>query len=455
MASSRKPKRADRADWDLLPRVSAQLAELVPPNSSVLVGLSGGIDSIVLLDLLKRFAARKRLRLCALHVNHQLQVHAADWVKFCRRLCRQQGVPLRVVKVEVERRNSVERAARDARYDALLKQRTDFVALAHNQDDQAETLLLHLLRGAGIRGLAGMRVVAEPPVRAIRPSSVRVLRPLLDVPRSAITRYAEQRKLEWIEDPSNASPDFTRNFLRGEILPLLAGRFPAYRQALSRAACHAAEAADLLDALACMDAVDADRETLAIASLRALPAARAKNALRYFLFRHGVEIPSAERLEEALRQVLDARSDAQVRIDFGERQLRVHRGVLALVPRVSSARHVEKVWRGEVQLDVPELGGTLRMRKSRGSGLSAARLHACTVTIRGRSGGERLRVHAAGATRTVKNLMQEARMPTWERDRLPFIYCGDELVCVPGLAIASAYRAAPSEPSIEPVWHTR
>jgi tRNA(Ile)-lysidine synthase len=233
----------------------------------------------------------------------------------------------------------------------------------------------------------------------------------------------------------------------------VAERFPAYRQALSRAARHAAEAAELLDALAHVDGVVADEKTLAIASLRALPPIRAKNALRYFLFRHGVEIPSAERLEEALRQILDARSDAQIRIDFGERQLRVHRDTLALVPRVSSARHVEKVWRGEAQLDVAELGGTLRMRKSRGSGISAARLSTGMVTIRRRSGGERLRVHAAGATRTIKNLMQEARIPSWERDRLPFIYCGDELVCVPGLAIASAYRAGPGEPSIEPVWY--
>lgn len=456
MASSRKPKRAPSATQDLLPRVRAQLAGIVPRGSRILAALSGGIDSVVLLDLLRRLAARGRWRLSALHVNHRLQPQADEWARFCRRLCRTVGVPLRVVKVRVARGKSVEHAARLARYEALLGQPADYVVLAHNQDDQAETVLLHLFRGAGIRGLAGMRMIGDPPLPAADRSAgttVRLLRPLLDVPRDDIARYAARRKLRWIEDPSNASSEFTRNFLRAEVLPRVAQRFPSYRDALARAARHAAEAAQLLDELAQHDTPGAgNAAALPVAVLRALTPARAKNALSRFLRVHGVEIPSADRLEEAVRQLITARADARVRVDLGTAQLRLHRGAVMVVHDARPARPVTRLWQGEAELDLPELGGTLLMARGHGGGISTARLGAGPVTVRARAGGERLRPQAHGATRTVKNLMQEARMPVWERDRVPFIYCGEELVCVPGLAIASAYRAAAREPCIVPVW---
>lgn len=453
MASTRKPTRARSTVRDLLPRLRARLDGIVPRGSRVVVALSGGVDSIVLLDLLRRMAARGRLRLSALHVNHQLQSHAGDWATFCRRFCRASGIPLRVVKVDVASGASVEHAARLARYRALLARPADFVALAHNQDDQAETLLLHLFRGSGIRGLAGMRVVSGPPLPVSASNPVRMLRPLLDVPREAIARYAAQRKLEWIEDPTNTSSRFTRNFLRAEVLPRVAERFPSYRDALARAARHAAEAVELLDDVARRDIPAGNEHALGVAALRALAPLRAKNALSRFLRDHGVEIPSAERLDEVVRQVLTARADARICADLGAAQLRLHRGALVVVPDgMRDVRPVDRVWRGEGKVELPELGGTLVMTLARGGGLSAARLGGAPVTIRTRKGGERLRPRAAGATRTVKNLMQEARMPAWQRDRIPFIYCGDELVCVPGLAMASGFLGKAHEPCIMPVW---
>ena len=456
MASSRKRKRADPAEWDLLPRLRAQLADVIPSRSRVVVALSGGVDSVVLLDVLRRFVARRRVSLSALHVDHQLQAQSAEWAKFCRRSCRAAGIPLRVTKVRVHKRNSVERAARVARYQALLGARADFVALAHNADDQAETVLLHLLRGAGIRGLAGMRSVGEPPVSLSGDARQRVplmLRPLLEVPRSAIMRYAQHRKLEWIDDPSNASVDFTRNYLRREVLPRVAQRFPAYRDALTRAARHAAEAAALLDEFGQRDMAEAERAGgLSAAALRAVSRSRAKNMLRLLLARHGIEVPSAERLEEAVRQIVGSRAGSRVTIDLGARQLRLHGGKLAVIARPTRRRAASRVWRGESTIELPEFGGTLQMRRTRGDGISEARLAAGTVTLRARSGGERLKLHASGPTRTVKNLMQEARMPAWERERVPFLFCNDDLVCVPGLAIASDYRAAGGESALLPVW---
>lgn len=455
MASSRKRRPAERAAWDLAPRVRAALADAVPAGSRILVGLSGGVDSVVLLDLLRRLGARRRWRLSALHVNHQLQPAAADWARFCRGICREAAVPLRVTRVSVAAGNSLEGAARRARYEALLAQPADFIALAHNRDDQAETVLLHLLRGAGVRGLAGMRPASEPPYAGRSRGATRapcLLRPLLDVPRADIEQYAAHRRLAWIEDPTNASPDYARNFLRIEVLPVVAGRFPAYREALARAARHAGEAAELLDALARSDwAAAASGAGLSVTAVRSLSPARAKNLLACFLREHGIEVPSADRLEEALRQVTRARRDAAVSVEVGAAELRVHRGVVLLSPRAGPVRGVERVWGGEPALELPELGCVLHMTRRTGAGLSVARLQAAPVTVRSRRGGERLRPHPNGPSRTVKNLLQEMRMPPWQRARVPFIYCGEELVCVPGVAMHGGYRAGPGEPGIVPV----
>jgi tRNA(Ile)-lysidine synthase len=456
MASTRKRRRADGASADLLPGVRSQLVAALPTGSRILVGLSGGVDSVVLLDLLRRAAPRRRWRLSALHVNHQLQPPAAEWATFCRRICRTAGIPLRVAKVDVPPGDSREGAARSARYGALLRQPADYIALAHSEDDQAETVLMHLLRGSGIRGLAGMQRLGDPPSRTLAAQTrrrPRILRPLLDVPRSAIMAYAEQRNLEWIEDPSNADVQYTRNFIRRKILPAVAERFPACREALARGARHAAEAVLLLDELALLDgAPPGGREPLALARLRALSPPRAKNVLRHYLHCQGIDIPSSERLEEAIRQILAAREDARICVSMGDTALRVHRGTVVLAPVATPGAAMQRAWRGEEELALPELGGRLRMERARGRGISAALLAAAPVTVRARRGGERLRPAPGGASRTVKNLMQEARMPPWERERVPFIYCGETLVCVPGIGIDSRFCAGPREPGILPVW---
>lgn len=416
------------------------------------VALSGGVDSVVLLDTLARLAPVLRFGLSAVHINHQLSANAARWAAFCRALCRARGVPLKVAKVSVTRGNSVEAAARAARYAVFKKLRADYVALAHNQDDQAETLLLQLLRGAGVRGLAGMPRARSTDETGATAGGPGILRPLLDVPRSAIEAYARAHRLEWVEDESNAETYFMRNFLRHEVLPVIARRYPGYRATLARSARHFADAAQLLDELAAIDAADhVESGTLGVAALRRLAPPRARNLLRYFLASHELAMP-ADRLEEALRQVATARQDARVLVELDDAQLRRFEGRLYVVRHTGQPSRRRLEWHGESEISLPELGGVLELARGRKAGISLARLRGRSVTIGVRRGGERLRPDCRRPRRSLKNLLQEARIPPWQRERTPLIFCDGELVWAAGVGVDCAYRSQPHEPALTPAW---
>lgn len=461
MANSRKSKPSKSVAADLVSHVTRQLRDVIKPGERLVAGLSGGVDSIVLLDVLHRIAKRRHFALAALHVNHQISHNANRWAAFCREACRVRGIPFRAVRVKVRGGNSLEAAARAARYDVLLSQKADYIALAHNQDDQAETVLLQLLRGAGVRGLAAMPLVSGKRLAVSRQQNAphtsrlmpHILRPLLDVTRREIEAYAKTRGLEWIEDESNADIYFLRNFLRHEVLPLIARRFPAYRTTLARSAGHFAEASQLLDELAGLDSAGCRGGALLIAGLRKLSRARARNLLRHFLAGHGVVMPNAERLEEALRQSLTAKDDAGICIDLGDFELRRFAGALHVVTKIPGPdAEFFRPWRGERELSLPELGGVLSMSKGHGAGISLARLQAKPVSVRVRGGGERLRPDCRRPRRSLKNLLQEAAIAPWQRERVPLLFCGDILVWVPGVGIACDYQAKESESSIIPDW---
>jgi tRNA(Ile)-lysidine synthase len=370
------------------------------------------------------------------------------------------------VRVDVPGGSGLEAGARSARYATLLAQPVEIVALAHHQDDQCETVLLQLLRGAGVRGLAGMPVIrkdeggrrkAEGGKGSIHPSSLilhpSILRPLLDVPRQEIARYARRRRLKWIEDESNRDTRFARNFVRHELLPALEERFPSYRATLARSARHLAEAARLLDELAEIDAQGAEREgALAARVLRELEPARARNLLRWFLARRGAAMPNAERLEEVLRQIAGAKNDANIKVELAGHELYCWKGLIHLVPKRPPATPVVREWRRQRRLELPELDGVLVLARGRGAGISLRQLKAAPVTLRSRVGGERLQPDCRRPRRTVKNLLQEREIPPWERARLPLLYCGEELVWAAGLGIDCAWQAQAHEPSLNPLW---
>lgn len=447
MGSSRKSK---PGKTDLVSRVVGTIGDIVKSGDRLVVALSGGVDSVTLLDILMRISGKLRFRIAAIHVNHQLSPNASRWAAFCRNLCRSRDVPLRIARVQVPRGDSVEAAARAARHDVFRRLRADYVVLGHNQDDQAETVLLQLLRGAGVKGLAAMPVVRKGEGGRRKA----ILRPLLDVPRSEIERYARARRLKWVEDESNAETYFQRNFLRREVLPVIARRFPAYRPTLARAARNFAEAGQLLDDLARSDgAGHRSDEALEVAVLRGLPRARAKNLLRGFLASHGVRMPNSKRLEEALRQAVTASDDARVCVDLDDCEIRRFAGALYLAPKLDPVPvRFRRPWKGERELELPELGGVLVLARHRGAGIDAAQLRKAPVTIRVRQGGERLQPDCNRPRRSLKNLFQEAGVPPWRRARLPLLYCGEALVWVPGVGVDCAFHA--QRDALLPVWRS-
>lgn len=304
----------------VLAAVSACLERYVLPEHSLVVGLSGGVDSVVLLHAVRQI----RSSVSALHVHHGLSANADAWEAHCRQVCSAWNIPLSVRRVTVERDSpaGLECAAREVRHRTLTESTADWVVLAHHQSDQAETLLFNLLRGAGVRGAAAMCERRG-----------RVLRPLLDVERTTITRYAGENDLHWVDDESNADQRHSRNFLRHKIVPDLKKRFPAAEPNFAAAARRFGEAQELLDDLACLDlAAHGTDFPVPVAALSVLSAARARNVLRYLLARRGVQAPGESRLNEAIKQFLTAAQDRHPAVTIGGHRLVRRRGWLDLRP---------------------------------------------------------------------------------------------------------------------------
>lgn len=301
---SSKNRRSDA----LTAAVDACLGRHVAPAEHLTVGLSGGLDSTALLDALARLRDVTGLKLSALHVHHGLSPNADAWEAHCRRVCVDLGVPLEVERVVVERdsRDGLEAAARRARHAAFARAQAEWIVLAQHRDDQSETLLFNLLRGTGVRGACAMRE-----------ANGRLLRPLLGIGRDAIASYATERGLAWIEDESNADTAYSRNFLRHQTLAELERRFPGSAANLAAAARRFGEAQELLDELARIDLAGADDFPVTAASWSKLPEPRARNALRYLLYRRHIGIPSEERFGEFVRQVRTAGPDRHPSVVFG------------------------------------------------------------------------------------------------------------------------------------------
>ena len=415
MAASRKPPSASGAVIASAKGLLASVSGL--RGVRVAASLSGGVDSVVLLHVLRELAPELGYRLSAIHVNHGLSPNADRWQGFCFALCLESKIPFKAVKVKIKKQDKgLEAAAREARRAAFKELRVNAIALGHQLDDQAETVLHNLLRGAGPEGASGMAAVGELGTKIL-------LRPLLAVPRGAIAAYARAQRLKWIEDESNADEALTRNFIRRRVGPLLESKFPRWRESLARAARHFARAE--LDA---------------------------RRLLRAYLAAKGLRAPSEAKLIEMLKQL----GGANVSIAHDGAVLRSYRGKTFLTRKEHSPENFQPVrWRGESCLPVPALSGELRFRRSRGKGIDGSLLKKKAFQVRLRSGSERMRLAARRPRRTLKNLFQESGIPPWERERLPLLFCGDDLVWVPGLGIDADYAAAKGASGILPEWRPR
>jgi tRNA(Ile)-lysidine synthase len=279
-----------------------------------------------------------------------------------------------------------------------------------------------------------------------------LLRPLLGLARETLAACAAERGLAWIEDESNTDRRHARNFIRLEIVPALAARFAGYPATLARAARNQAEAAALADDLAEIDAAGVvDDAGLSRAALALLSPARARNLLRWFLRERGLRPPSEALLAEMLRQLVGADEDARIRIAQDGAEIGIHCG--RAVIHAPAAAAFERVWRGEAEVVLP--GGVLTFERARGTGVAEAKLGDSLVLLRSRTGGERIRLAANRPTHAVKKLLQEARVPSWERQALPLIWAGGQLAAVPGIGVALAFQAAPGEPAWRVEWRPR
>ena len=448
---------ASRKSTPLPPDANAlqqQLLAVLKPfaGRSCVLGLSGGLDSVVLLDLLAQVAPALQLRLSLVHVNHQLSPFASDWQQFCVQLAQQYQFPIMVQCVQLQRRGgeSLEAVARDARYGVYASLGADVLLLAHHLDDQCETLLLRLLRGAGVHGLSGM-----PRQRQLAGTSTTLLRPLLGVGRAALQQYAEARQLRWVSDESNDDPRFRRNWLRHSVFPLLASVFPHYRRQLVQTAQHLDDAAQILDQVAQADFVgNLATACLQLDALAQLGEERQRNLLRWFLRQYGL-VPSVACLAQLRQQMLTAGMDACPALRIDDWMLERYRGCLYLHrgSEVPSVPCINLRWNGEPDIRLDGWAGRLLFRAGTGPlTVAAHHLRAAPLQVRLRRGGERLRPAVQAANRQLKHVLQESAMPPWQRRGWPLLWLGEQLLAVPGVAVAAAFQPQNGESGVLIEW---
>lgn len=427
------------ADW-----LEARLAELVPTSVSLparwVVGWSGGADSSALLraliELRKRHG-RAAFALRALHVDHQLQADSTAWARHCRRIARRHAVPISIVTVDARSQpgESPELAARDARLRAFesVVRRGECLLLGQHARDQLETLLLRLVRGSGMRGLAGM-----PACRPLGQGWL--LRPLLDVAPEALRRYLVEHDEPWIEDPSNAELRFDRNFVRAELLPKLEARWPAAARTAARSARLLRASAEALESYGRRDlAAVADGEGVALPLLRRLSPTRRIGALRAWFDASDLAQPDEARLAQVMH-ALSRREDAQVEVRWSGTVLRRHEDRLLLTPGTAPSPIGAVTWQwAEAALTLPH--GRLRLTPALHGDVDLDRLPR-SLQVRVRTHGRAQ--EAGGASVDVKSVLRELRVAAWRRATLPFIHAEGDAQTEQGLLAIADLWVAPS-----------
>lgn len=400
--------------------------QAMPAPRQYWVAFSGGMDSTVLLHGLAEIRSQLSAPLMAIHINHGLQAKALEWEMFCREVCARLNIQLTNLQLNLRPASgeSLEAQARDARYAAIAArmQAQDMLLTAHHGDDQVETFLLQLLRGAGVSGLASM-----PSIREWEPGWL--ARPLLDYSREELLTWAKKEHLHWQDDPSNERLNIRRNYLRHKVIPLLKEQWPGLINTTSRSARHCAEASSLMREVGTMDLSlvwDKGRPwQLLISGLAVLSPQRQKNLLRYWIRRQGLPVPSHRIVERILAEVVTAQQAGSPMLSWNSGEIRRYRGRLYLTPTLPRvpAEELRLHWDGSKPLKLPEGLGRL-LPNPEVDWLSEG------VDVVFRSEGLKCRPGKGRKNRSFKGLCQDLNIPPWLRQRLPLVYRNDELVAI-------------------------
>lgn len=412
-----------------------QLTRFAPQQTEFLIGLSGGVDSVALLHLFVQARAFRPLKLRAVHIHHGLSPNAAAWATFCRQLCAQYDVPLVVQQVEVKGKHGLEANARQARYHAVAEMiaPSEYFVTAHHLDDQAETFLLALKRGSGVKGLGAMQAVSCW-------QNLTIFRPLIAFPKAELLAYAYQHGLRWVEDESNADTTFDRNFLRRTILPQLNARWPQFNQMVARASQHCQEQQQLVEELLRPDfeqCLDPTSGALTIQHFPHFSPLKQRQLLRLWLAHCGEPMPSSEQLNAILTQMLAAQPDKQPQVVLGEHQIRRYQQQLFVVkplPNLAPAtytlpptlKHLALAERG---LDVSRDGTALICTFSRQTyrlSLPQTLSHHSLCLQFGATG--KVAVYGKDHREQMKKLYQQYRIPPWLRPHTPVIFWQGQFV---------------------------
>lgn len=401
------------------------------------VAYSGGMDSHVLLHVMAAVRADyPDLALRAIHVNHALSPDAAAWTTHCEKVSRQLAVPFQQVTIDLQSLSgkSLEEMAREKRYAVFAEKMAehDVLLTAHHEDDQAETVLLQLFRGAGPKGLAAMP--------SIKPFATGYLaRPLLSLSRAQLIEYAVAHQLAWVEDASNHNVTLARNFLRHDIIPLLTHRWPSIANTLSRVANHCAEAQRVID-----DAVSdvlchmqgSQENTLSVKKLLSLDESKRGYVLRAWLAQQSLSVPSTVKMQQLLGPLLLARPDRFPHVMWGRCEVRRYQdNIYAMHSLADHNPNQTYTLCVNESLLLPGIG-TLRVTVN---DLGCAEVD--KLTVRFRQGGEVCRLPGRKHHHALKNLFQMWGVPPWQRDRIPLIYLDDTLIAVVGYFVAEAFAA--------------
>ena len=420
----------------LTTRCLNQLTRHFPDQSDFLIGLSGGVDSVVLLDLFAQLRENRTLNLRAIHIHHGLSSNADSWVAFCEKLCERYAIPLTVQKVKVEGKQGLEANARQARYQAIQShiRANEVLVTAHHQDDQVETFLLALKRGSGIKGLGAMQAVSFL-------QKIPIFRPLLAISKQEILAYAQQRKLVWIEDESNQRDDFDRNFLRNQVLPLLNQRWAQFNPMVARASRHCAEQQLLIEELLAEELAtrfNPQDGSLSITHFAQCSPLKQQQLIRLWLQHLQVEMPSQAQLAQILDNLIFSEQDKNPQVKLGDKEIRRYQERIFVVSAVEQVTPFEMILppQMDVKFSLPnEIGTIIRTADSiicKKSDkidrlLLPKELRDKPLTLKLNHSGK-VKCYGKPHREEIKKIWQKNSVPVWQRTRTPLVFFDEQFV---------------------------